>query len=481
MYVVLNLCMMFTECLLNQTSSGVILPADLQTLESYSRRIKHIHLSTFKEKVSNHIYSSITQHLFNNNSCLFSALRCFTIHKFNGISEGNLVILPLIASSSLSVIKIHGVTDAIEIHLASFLHGIANSHPSPSSTIHALSSLFLDGIIKMSTLAQLENFKKLSTLEIKFHEDFSNAIFSSLSRLPSLSALSLSAYFAYDLESPAKPVVYSFSNLRRLILGGNGNAVLRILRSIYGERLLRVFLGFGRHSTTDTLQACVKRCPEMAPHMLFYFIFLHPSEDPHRNVFPPLPNNYAQLRSFNIKSAVTIPLEHFRNLFDHVRMGLWSALETLGLHFGGDPKEPLKNWHGIQQVVPLSSLSVFVASCPRLRTLDLYLYYPFDEGDRETRILEDYIQNSQSNHKLANLKIVFLDPFVTVPRPGGVMDAVTVSLFIDHLFPNLQSFDISDMVGDVRRDWYSGIKAMVKNYRNMRERKVVKGAPIVSK
>jgi hypothetical protein len=59
-YVVRNRCTMFTKCLLIQTSSSVILPADLQTFESYACRIRHIHLSSFKEKVSNHIYSSIT-------------------------------------------------------------------------------------------------------------------------------------------------------------------------------------------------------------------------------------------------------------------------------------------------------------------------------------------------------------------------------------------------------------------------------------
>ena len=472
---------MFTKYLLIQTSSGVILSADLQTLESYSRRIRHIHISTFKEKVSSHIYNSITRHLSNNNSRLFPALRCFTIDEFDGISEGNFAILPLIASSSLSMIGIHDVTDAIEIHLASFFHAIADSRPS-SPAIHPLSSLFLDGVIKMSTLAQLDNFKKLSTLEITFEMDFPLGIFSSLSRLPSLSALSLELYSVSipDLESFAKPAVYSFSNLQRLSLVGNGNLVLRALQSIYGERLLRVVLGLESYSTTDSLQACVKRCPEMAPHMLCYSIFVHSSQNPHRYLFPPLPDNYAQLQTFAITSTA-IPLEHFRDLFDHVRMGLWSALETLIIHFR-DPEEPLKNWRTIQQVVPLSSLSMLAASCPRLQSLDLYLYYPFDEGDRETKVLEDHIQNSQSesNHKLANLEIVFLDPFVTVPRPGGVMDAVTVSLFIDHLFPNLQSFDISDRVGDVRRDWYSGIKAMVKNNRNVRERNAVKGAPIIS-
>ena len=64
MYVVPSLCTMFTKYLFIQTSSSVILPADLQTFESYSCRIRHIHLYSFKEKVSNHIYSSITRHKY---------------------------------------------------------------------------------------------------------------------------------------------------------------------------------------------------------------------------------------------------------------------------------------------------------------------------------------------------------------------------------------------------------------------------------
>jgi len=469
MYVVLNLCTIFTNCLLIQTSSGVILPADLQTLESYSRRIKHIHLSTFKERVSSHIYSSITQHLFNNNSCLFPALRCFGC-SLDSISEGNLVILPLITTSPLSTIGIRNVTGAIEIHLASFLHGIANSHPS-SSTTYPLSSLFLDGMIKMSTLSQLEIFKKLSTLELKFQMDFPLAILSSLSRLPSLAALSLlvrGKQLTLDVESSARPAVYSFPNLRHLRLWANSNVVLRISQSIYGERLLRVTLGLGPYSTADALKACVKRCPEMAPQMFFYVISVNPIQGLHQDMFPPLPTNYAQLRSFSI-SSVAIPLEHFRDLFDYVQVGLWSALETLDLQVAWTTVSPRMNWPEIDQVVPLSSLSMVAASCPRLHTLRLYLHYPVGEGNRETEVLTNYIQNSQTtNHQLTHLKIEFLDPFVTVPQPGDIMDAVTISRFIDHVFPKVQDVDIFDRFGDRRKEWYSGIKAMMKNYRDVR-------------
>ena len=261
---------MFTKYLLIQTSSSVILPADLQTFESYSCRIRHLHLSSFEEKVSNHIYSSITRHLFNKNSWLFPALRCFDLHSFDRISEENLVILPLIASSSLSTIGIRSATGDIEIHLASFLHGIANSHPS-SSTICSLSSLHLDGQITMSTLAQLDNFKKLSTLDLWLNDtNFPLAILTSLSKLPSLASFSLLVYdggLTLDAETSAKPTVYSFSNLRYLSLRGDGSVVLRISQSIFGEQLLRVSLGLGPHSTTNALKACIKRFPEMAPHM----------------------------------------------------------------------------------------------------------------------------------------------------------------------------------------------------------------------
>lgn len=59
------------------------------------------------------------------------------------------------------------------------------------------------------------------------------------------------------------------------------------------------------------------------------------------------------------------------------------------------------------------------------------------------------------------------------------MDAVTVSRFIDHVFPNVQTVNISDKFGNVRKEWYSGIKAMMKNYRDVRERKPAKEEPIV--
>ena len=255
---------MFTKCLLIQTSSSVILPADLQTFESYACRIRHIHLFSFKEKVSNHIYSSITRHLSNKKLCLFPALRCFAIRSFDGILEENLVILPLIASSSsLSTIEIRNVTGAIEIHLASFLYEVANSHSSP--TVNPLSSLHLVGPITMSTIAQLDNFKRLTNLELSLGSgtNFPFGILSSLSKLPSLAWLNLRT--AKSLNLTPNSMVYSFAYLRTLLVSGNAGATLEILRSIYGEQLRRVTLGlaFYEQNTTNVI-ACMERYQEMA-------------------------------------------------------------------------------------------------------------------------------------------------------------------------------------------------------------------------
>jgi len=192
-------------------------------------------------------------------------------------------------------------------------------------------------------------------------------------------------------------------------------------------------------------------------------------------MFAPLPNNYGQLRSLTIESAA-IPIQHFRDLFDCARAGFsWSALEILKLQVSGRAA----NWLRISKVVPLSSLSMLAASCPRLHTLELSLYYPLgEEGNRETEVLMTYIQSSQPmDHKLAHLKIVFCDPFVTVPQPGAIMDAITVSRFIDHIFPNVQNVEISEGFDDVRGEWYAGIQVMMKNYRDVR--KAAKGGPII--
>ena len=239
-YVLLNVCTMFAKYLPIQTSSSVILPTDLQTFQSYSCRIRHIHLYSFKEKVSNHIYSSITRHLFNRNSVYFPALRCFCICWFANISEENLLVLPLLSPSSLSTIEIRNVTSAIEIHLASFLYGIAHLHPS-SSTIYPLSFLRLEGMLTTSTLAQIHYFKKLTTLDLILNgTNFPLAILSSLSKLPSLAKFKLvtvlyNRQLILDSKSSAKPIVYGFSNLENLEVRGNVNVVLRILQSIHGE------------------------------------------------------------------------------------------------------------------------------------------------------------------------------------------------------------------------------------------------------
>jgi hypothetical protein len=475
MYVVLSLCTMFTKYLFIQTSSSVILPGDLQTLESYSCRIRHIHLHSFPEKVSNHIYSSITRHIFNKNSGFFPALRCFAIRWFSNISEQNLLILPLIPPSFLSAIDIRNVKRANEIHLASFLSGIAHLHPS-SSTFHPLSFLRLDGTLTMSTLAQLDYFKKLTTLELFLNgTDFPLVILSSLSKLPSLANFVLqmvlySEWLILNAESSAKPMVYSFSNLQNLEVRTDASIALGILQSIYGERLQRVTLELGAYSITS-LKACIKRCPEMAPHMLFYSIDISEPIGLPRDMFAPLPNSYGQLRSLTIES-MAFTIQHFWDFFDRARASFsWSALEVLKLQVSDFQTNSL----GVDEVVPLSSLSMLAASCPRLHTLGLDLYYPLDEeGDRETTVLTTYIQSSQpTDHKLTHLKIVFFDPFVTMPEPGDIMDAVTVSRFIDHIFPNVQNVEISDGFG-VREEWCAGVQAMMRNYRDVRERKTAK-------
>ena len=464
-YVVLNICTIFTKYLLIQTSSSVILPVDLETFESYSRRIRHIHLYSFKEKVSNHIYISITRYISNRHSGFFPALRCFVIHSFNNISEENLLVLHLILPSFLSTIDIRNITDANEIHLASFLSGIAYLYSS-SSTFHPLSFLRLEGTLTMSTLAQLDYFKKLTTLELSLNgTHFPLVILSPLSRLLSLTNFVLRLFNA---ESSEKPMVYSFSNLQNLEIRGDASIALDILQSIYGERLLRVTLELGSYSIAN-LKACIKRCPEMAPHMLFHSIDVYEPIGLPWDMFAPLPNSYQQLRSLTIE-PVALTIQHFCDLFDRARTGFsWPALETLKLQVYGRAAD----WFGTDEMVPLSSLSMLAASCPRLHTLELSLYYPLgEEGDKETEVLTTYIQSSQlTDHKLTHLEIVFLDPFVMVPQPGDIMDAITVSRFIDHIFPNVQNVEISDGFDDVREEWYAGIQAMMRNYRDVRAAK----------
>ena len=478
MYVVLNLCAMFTKYLFIQTSSSVILPEDLQTFESYSCRIRHIHLNSFPEKVSNHIYSSITRRLFNRNSGFFPSLRCFAIRWFSNISEENLLILPLIPPSLLSAINIRNVRRTNEIHLASFLSEIAHLHPS-SSTFYPLSFLRLEGTLTMSTLAQLDYFKKLTTLELFLNStDLPLVILSSLSKLPSLANLVLvmvvpmyKGRLILDTELSAKPMVYNFSNLQNLQVRGDASPALGILQSIYGEQLLQVTLGLGAYSITS-LKACMGRCPEMAPHMLFYSIRIHGPLRLPWDMYVPLLNSYGRLRSLTI-DATAFTIQHFRGLFDRARAGFsWSALEILKLR----ASQIVDSWLRIDEVVPLSSLSMLAASCPRLHTLEIYLYYPLgEEGDRETEALTTYVQSSQpTDHKLTHLEIVFFDPFVTT-RPGDIMAAITISRFIDHIFPNVQNVEISDGIDDFREEWYAGIRVMMKNYRDVREKRAAKG------
>jgi hypothetical protein len=331
----------------------------------------------------------------------------------------------------------------------------------------------------MSTLAQLDHFKKLTTLELFLKGTyFPLVILSSLSKLPSLAKFVLHTALyderlILDAKSSAKPMAYSFSNLQKLKVRTDASIALGILQSIYGERLLRVTLELGGYSITS-LKACMKRCPEMAPHMLFYSIDISDPIGLPRDMFTPLPNSYGQLRSLTIES-MAFTIQHFWDFFDRARASFsLSALEILKLQVS-DFKT---NLLGVDEVVPLSSLSMLAASCPRLHTLGLDLYHPLgEEGDRETEVLTTYIQSSQpTDHKLIRLKIVFFDPFLTVPLPGDIMDAITVSRFIDHIFPNVQNVEISEgYYLDVREEWCDGIQAMMKNYRDVREKRAAKG------
>jgi hypothetical protein len=321
----------------------------------------------------------------------------------------------------------------------------------------------------MSTLAQLGDFKRLSTLELRLDgTNFPLAILLSLSKLPSLwkFALVVERDATVDAKLPATPKVYNFPHLRVLGVIGKAITVLRISQSIYGPGLLHIVLFLTSCQTPNTLNGCRERWPEMGPRILFYKIYLQPEISLPPNMFAPFLNNSGQPKFLEISSC-TISVEHFCDLFDRARVGLWTALVSLKLR----SSQPRTLWPEIDQMVPLSFLSMFAESCPRLRELELYLYYPLGEGDRENEDLENHIQGSQPiDHPLHDLEIEFLDPFVTVPEPGGIMEAIAVSRFIDHLFPSVQNISIFDGVSSVRELWYSGVKAMMKNYKDVRER-----------
>ena len=197
------------------------------------------------------------------------------------------------------------------------------------------------------------------------------------------------------------------------------------------------------------------------------------------DVFAPLLNSYRQLRSLTIES-VALTIQHFRDLFDRVWAGFaWSALEILKLEVDGQAP----GWLRIDEMVPLSSLSMLAASCPRLHTLELSLYHPLgEEGGRATEVLTTYIQSSRlTDHKLTHLEIVFLDPFVSEPQPaqpGNMQQALDVSRFIDHIFPNVQHVEISDGFG-VRSNWCALIHILMEHYKDVREKMEAKGKPII--
>ncbi|KIM44418.1 hypothetical protein M413DRAFT_24920 [Hebeloma cylindrosporum] len=137
-------------------------------------------------------------------------------------------------------------------------------------------------------------------------------------------------------------------------------------------------------------------------------------------------------------------------------------------------------WAGFDQAVPLSSLSMVAASCPNLHTLELYLYYPFRQGGGQREALENFIQSSQpTDHRLTNLKIVFSDPFAAGGLPADIMEAVTVSRFINHVFPNVQNVDVSEWFGDGSlKEWCSEIKVMMMDYRDVKN--AARGGPITA-
>jgi len=366
-------------------------------------------------------------------------------------------LLFLTQSSSLTTVSLGGINTSSDEFSASFLSVL-------SQRASSLQELILGGRLSPSSLKLVSNFSKLRNLTISGNSSVLQTSFlercSMLENLTHLS-MNLDASSIFSMSDSVTPQLSGFAALQVLQLGGSPAELSKILQSVAPPFLKTILITCATPRlqpgiSPESIGLCIKECGRISPTRRIQLRFGATG----RNASIVSNRSLSSLQSCkslqNLEiSGITLHIsdEIIRDLCEG---GAWRNLRSLHLPRATPDHSP-----------SLSILKTIAQSCPDLQSLVISINFQ-NMPSLDFSALPKERSASRIPHNLKSLSILK----VPDPRIGSenntITMAISVSLFIEYHFPNLEKAQLlSDFSADT--DWWHNVEKMMKAYKMVRE------------
>jgi hypothetical protein len=443
-----------------QTIRGEILPHHRDQFNMYSRKVRYLYLKSFQELVRGHAIA-LLQSMSDPNQGLFPGLKMISIPAFEvtGYTRNleYLNILFLALSSSLLTVSLGGINTTSDEFAASFLSVL-------SQRASSLQELILGGQLTPSSLKLVSKFGKLRVLSISGQNSILQTSFlercSVLENLTHLS-VNLDASSTFSISNSTTPYLSGFTALQALQLGGSPAELSKVLQSIAPSSLKSITITCSsslRHQPPESESAalCIKECGRISPTHRIQLRF-RGSGRIATTVSDRSLSSFQSCKSLQILeiSGITLHItdDIIRDLCDD---GAWRSLRYLHLPPSVSEHSP-----------SLSILKILARSCPDLQSLMISINF------QNMPILDfSALPNERTSRIPHNLKRLLIlkvpDARIGDTNTNTITMAISVSLFIEYHFPNLEKAKLlSDFSVDI--DWWNSVEMMMKAYKMVRE------------
>ena len=440
-----------------QTIREEILPHHRDRFNMYGRKVRYLYLKSFQELVRGHAIA-LLQSISDSNQNLFPGLKMIYIPAFEVTGYPRnlecLNILFLALSSSLVTVSLGGINTSSDEFAASFLSIL-------SQRASSLQELILGGRLSPNSLKLVSKFSKLEVLSISGQNSVLQTSFlercSVLENLTHLS-VNLDASSTFSI-SDLTPYLSGFAALQALQLGGSPVELSKVLQSIAPPSLESITItcsSSSRHQPpeSESVALCIQECGRISPTYRIQLRFGGAGRNP-TIVSDRSLSSLQSCKSLQILdiSGITLHItdDIIRDLCDG---GAWRSLRYLHL-------PPSESEHSPS----LSSLKILARNCPDLQSLVISINF-------QNMPLLDFsvLPNERASripHSLKRLLILKV-PDARIGETNTITVAISVSLFIEYHFPNLEKAKLSsDFSVDI--DWWKSVEMMMKAYKMVRE------------
>ena len=363
-------------------------------------------------------------------------------------------ILFLAQSSSLSTVSLGGINTSSDEFAASFLFVL-------SQRASSLQELILGGRLTPSSLRLVSNFSKLRVLSISGNNSALGTSFlercSVLKNLTHFS-VNLDASSTFSVSNSITPHLPGFVALQALQLGGSPAELSKLLQSIAPSSLKSITITCSpslRHQPpeSESVALCIKECGRISPTHRIQLRFGGTGRN--TIVSDRSLSSFQSCKSLQILEISGIALHITDDIIrDLCEDGAWRSLRYLHL----PPAVP-------EHSPSLEILKILARSCPDLQSLVISINFQnVPLLDFSTLPKERASCIFHSLKKLVILKV----PDARIGETNTITIAMSVSLFIEHHFPNLEKAKLlSDFSADI--DWWNTVEMMMKAYKMVRE------------